>query len=174
MTADELEACQWLDDPQSREAGTGVGIESGRRIVGILRQNPEKKPDRYHEVRLRPALSPSEKSSVASTERSNRKTWPISAKWSNEKFVHLNPPAAVVLEFCLPIERRDSYNGRHLAQEDHLKETKTVKELEQAKEYHQASTFRSPSRIPFLRHALTLVSSPKNWAHVRIERQLTY
>ena len=49
MTADELEA--WLDDPQSREAGTGVGIESGRRIVEILRKNPERKPDRYDEVR---------------------------------------------------------------------------------------------------------------------------
>jgi hypothetical protein len=49
MTADELEA--WLDDPQSREAGTGVGIESGRRIVEILRKNPSKKPDGYDEVR---------------------------------------------------------------------------------------------------------------------------
>jgi hypothetical protein len=62
MTADELEA--WLDGPRSREAGTGVGIESGRRIVEILRQNPEKKPDRYHEVRLPPAPSLSEMSSV--------------------------------------------------------------------------------------------------------------
>jgi Protein of unknown function (DUF3140) len=49
MTADELET--WLDDPQSREAGTGVGIESGRRIVEILRKNPDKKPDGYGEVR---------------------------------------------------------------------------------------------------------------------------
>ena len=49
MTADELEA--WLDDPRSREAGTGVGIESGRRIVEILRKNPSKKPDGYDEVR---------------------------------------------------------------------------------------------------------------------------
>ena len=49
MTADELEA--WLDDPQSREAGTGVGIESGRRIVEILRKNSSKKPDGYDEVR---------------------------------------------------------------------------------------------------------------------------
>ncbi|KAF8481660.1 hypothetical protein DFH94DRAFT_793019 [Russula ochroleuca] len=47
MTADELET--WLDDPQSRDAGTGVGIESGRRIVEILRKNPSKKPDAYDE-----------------------------------------------------------------------------------------------------------------------------
>jgi hypothetical protein len=49
MTADELET--WLDDPQSRKAGTGVGIESGRRIIEILRKNPTKKPDAYDEVR---------------------------------------------------------------------------------------------------------------------------
>jgi hypothetical protein len=48
MTADELET--WLDDPQSRTAGTGVGIESGRRIMEILRRNPTKKPDAYDEV----------------------------------------------------------------------------------------------------------------------------
>ncbi len=49
MTADELET--WLEDPQSRDAGTGVGIESGRRIVEILRRNSTKKPDGYDEVR---------------------------------------------------------------------------------------------------------------------------
>lgn len=48
MTADELE--KWLEDPQSRDAGTGVGIESGRRIVEILRKNPTKNPDGYDEV----------------------------------------------------------------------------------------------------------------------------
>ncbi|KAI0297580.1 hypothetical protein B0F90DRAFT_880033 [Multifurca ochricompacta] len=47
MTADELEA--WLDNPQSRKAGTGVGIESGRRIVEILLKNPNKNPDEYDE-----------------------------------------------------------------------------------------------------------------------------
>ncbi|KAH9973258.1 hypothetical protein BGW80DRAFT_1309162 [Lactifluus volemus] len=47
MTAEELEA--WLDDPQSRKAGTGVGIESGHRIVEILRKNPGKMPDGYDE-----------------------------------------------------------------------------------------------------------------------------
>jgi len=104
MTADELEA--WLDDPQNREAGTGVGIESGRRIVEILRKNPEMKPDRYHEVRLYPQFfSPPRLSErVASTEHSNRKTWRISAKWSGEFFnFNLPPlPAAVVLEFVNP------------------------------------------------------------------------
>ena len=51
MTADELET--WLDDPQSGKAGTGVGSESGRRIVEILRKNPSKNPDAYDEVRAR-------------------------------------------------------------------------------------------------------------------------
>jgi hypothetical protein len=55
MTADELE--KWLEDPQSRDAGTGVGIESGRRIVEILRKNPTKNPNAYDEVRA-PANNP--------------------------------------------------------------------------------------------------------------------
>jgi len=55
MTADELEA--WLDDPQSGKAGTGVGIESGRRIVEILRKNPGRKSDGYDKVRF-PVPSP--------------------------------------------------------------------------------------------------------------------
>lgn len=42
MTAGEIEG--WLEDPASRTAGTGVGLESGRRIVEILRKNPEKDP----------------------------------------------------------------------------------------------------------------------------------
>jgi hypothetical protein len=70
MTADELDT--WLDDPQSRKAGTGVGIESGRRIVEILRKNQDKNPDGYDEVRtlvlpVLPVLSVSEW--VAATER---------------------------------------------------------------------------------------------------------
>jgi len=48
MTANELE--KWLENPQSRDAGTGVGIESGRRIQDILRKNPTKNPDAYDEV----------------------------------------------------------------------------------------------------------------------------
>ncbi|KAI0299854.1 hypothetical protein BC826DRAFT_906067 [Russula brevipes] len=94
MSADELET--WLDDPQSRKAGTGVGIESGRRIVEILRKNPSKSPDGYDE----------------------------------EDIAH--------------IRKVVNYNGRHLAQEDHLKETKTVEELEKAK-----STIRQVSRSHF-------------------------
>ena len=50
MTADELAA--WLEDPQSEEAGTGVGLESGHRILEILRKNPEKEPEKYDEVRI--------------------------------------------------------------------------------------------------------------------------
>ena len=48
MTADELEA--WLADPQSEKAGTGVGHDSGERIVKILRGNPNKDPEKYSTV----------------------------------------------------------------------------------------------------------------------------
>ncbi|KAI9066542.1 hypothetical protein FKP32DRAFT_1565835 [Trametes sanguinea] len=47
MTADELE--KWLEDPKSNKAGTGVGIESGHKIVGILRKNPDRDPEQYDE-----------------------------------------------------------------------------------------------------------------------------
>ena len=50
MTVDELQA--WLDDPQSKQAGTGVGIESGHKIVEILKKNPDKDPELYDEVTL--------------------------------------------------------------------------------------------------------------------------
>ncbi|OSD01224.1 hypothetical protein PYCCODRAFT_556312 [Trametes coccinea BRFM310] len=49
MTADELE--KWLEDPKSSKAGTGVGIESGHKIVEILRKNPDRDPEQYDEVR---------------------------------------------------------------------------------------------------------------------------
>ena len=49
MSADELE--KWLNSPESHKAGTGVGIESGRKIVEILRRNPNMDPDQFHEVR---------------------------------------------------------------------------------------------------------------------------
>ena len=55
MTADELAA--WLEDPQSEEAGTGVGLESGHRILEILRKNPEKEAEKYDEVRIYSAFS---------------------------------------------------------------------------------------------------------------------
>ena len=48
MSAEELES--WLADPQSEEAGTGVGVESGHRIVEILRKNPTRDPEKYDEV----------------------------------------------------------------------------------------------------------------------------
>ncbi|CCM02262.1 uncharacterized protein FIBRA_04345 [Fibroporia radiculosa] len=47
MPAEELQA--WLDDPKSKKAGTGVGIESGHKIVEILKKNPEKDPEQYDE-----------------------------------------------------------------------------------------------------------------------------
>lgn len=49
MTADELEV--WLEHPMSRKAGTGVGIDSGHKIVEILRKNPSSDPEKYDEVR---------------------------------------------------------------------------------------------------------------------------
>ena len=48
MTADELEA--WLEDPKSSKAGTGVGVESGHKIVEILRKNPTRDPEKYDEA----------------------------------------------------------------------------------------------------------------------------
>lgn len=48
MTAEELE--KWLEDPKSTKAGTGVGIESGHKIIEILRKNPDKDPEKYDEV----------------------------------------------------------------------------------------------------------------------------
>ncbi|KZT01164.1 uncharacterized protein LAESUDRAFT_731534 [Laetiporus sulphureus 93-53] len=49
MTADELQ--EWLDDPKSEKAGTGVGIESGHKIIEILKKNPDKDPEKYDEVK---------------------------------------------------------------------------------------------------------------------------
>ncbi|CDO76488.1 hypothetical protein BN946_scf184615.g14 [Trametes cinnabarina] len=45
MTANELE--RWLDGPKSTKAGTGAGIESGHKIVEILRKNPTRDPEKY-------------------------------------------------------------------------------------------------------------------------------
>lgn len=50
MSVDELE--KWLDNPQSKKAGTGVGIESGHKIVDILKKNPDKDPEKYDEVSI--------------------------------------------------------------------------------------------------------------------------
>ncbi|KAH9947091.1 hypothetical protein B0H21DRAFT_660186, partial [Amylocystis lapponica] len=47
MSVEELEA--WLADPQSAKAGTGVGVESGHKIVEILKKNPTKDPEKYDE-----------------------------------------------------------------------------------------------------------------------------
>ncbi|KIX98886.1 uncharacterized protein Z520_05347 [Fonsecaea multimorphosa CBS 102226] len=55
MTADELE--EWLKGSTSRESGWSkgddsgetIGHESGRKIVELLRKNPEKDPSKYDE-----------------------------------------------------------------------------------------------------------------------------
>lgn len=49
MSVGELQG--WLENPKSKEAGTGVGVESGHKIVEILKKNPEKDPAEYDEVR---------------------------------------------------------------------------------------------------------------------------
>lgn len=48
MSVEELQA--WLDNPKSKTAGTGVGIESGHKIVEILKKNPAKDPELYDDV----------------------------------------------------------------------------------------------------------------------------
>ncbi|KAG6136439.1 hypothetical protein E4U12_001210, partial [Claviceps purpurea] len=53
MTASELE--KWLKSsdsnsagwPKDSEGGESVGHDSGRKIVEILKANPQKKPDKY-------------------------------------------------------------------------------------------------------------------------------
>jgi hypothetical protein len=45
MTASELET--WLEGPECHTAGTGVGIESGHKIMSILRKNPKKQASKY-------------------------------------------------------------------------------------------------------------------------------
>lgn len=48
MSVDELQS--WLDDPKSKKAGTGVGLESAEKIIGILKKNPSKDPENYDDV----------------------------------------------------------------------------------------------------------------------------
>lgn len=56
MSVSELEA--WLKEESSESAGWGgesgetVGHESGRKIVDILKRNPQKKEDKYTEEDL--------------------------------------------------------------------------------------------------------------------------
>ncbi|KZT27504.1 hypothetical protein NEOLEDRAFT_1161467 [Neolentinus lepideus HHB14362 ss-1] len=45
MSAEELE--EWLDGDKSKEAGTGVGLESAKKIAEILKRNPNKNPEQY-------------------------------------------------------------------------------------------------------------------------------
>jgi phage gp16-like protein len=47
MSAAELEA--WLNGPECATAGTGVGLDSGERILGILQRNPDKVPEQYED-----------------------------------------------------------------------------------------------------------------------------
>jgi len=44
MTADQLEA--WLQRPAEQGAGTGVGLDSGRKILEIMRKNPAREVDK--------------------------------------------------------------------------------------------------------------------------------
>ncbi|KAG2122578.1 hypothetical protein DEU56DRAFT_917751 [Suillus clintonianus] len=47
MTPDELEP--WLASDKSHQAGTGVGLVSGAKIVDILKKNPDMDPGKYEE-----------------------------------------------------------------------------------------------------------------------------
>ncbi|KAG1742764.1 uncharacterized protein EDB91DRAFT_1247570 [Suillus paluster] len=48
MTADELEP--WLASDKSHQAGTGVGLVIGAKIVDILKKNPDMDPEKYEGV----------------------------------------------------------------------------------------------------------------------------
>lgn len=48
MSVEELET--WLENPMSRKAGTGVGLESASKIIEILKKNPTKDPSKYEDV----------------------------------------------------------------------------------------------------------------------------
>jgi hypothetical protein len=118
MSAEELES--WLKDPQSKKAGTGVGLESGKRIKEILKKNPSMDPNGYDEV------------------ASSRMIMLMHAQpfvdiggyraYAQSRRVRMFLTLSELL-FTRPIR----YNKRHLTQEDHLKETKTKEELENAK-----------------------------------------
>ncbi|KAI0814845.1 hypothetical protein BC629DRAFT_816844 [Irpex lacteus] len=47
MSVEELE--EWLENPQSKKAGTGVGLESAAKIIEILKKNPDKDPEKYED-----------------------------------------------------------------------------------------------------------------------------
>jgi hypothetical protein len=48
MSAPELDA--WLSGPECKTAGTGVGLESGRKISAILKRNPGRRAKKYAEA----------------------------------------------------------------------------------------------------------------------------
>ncbi|KAH7915738.1 hypothetical protein BJ138DRAFT_1141177 [Hygrophoropsis aurantiaca] len=50
MTVGEPEP--WLASDKSHEAGTGVGLQSGKKIVEILKKNPDKDPSAYEQKDL--------------------------------------------------------------------------------------------------------------------------
>lgn len=50
MSVAELD--EWLKNPESKKAGTGVGLESAKKIMGILEKNPTKDPEKYDDVRM--------------------------------------------------------------------------------------------------------------------------
>lgn len=117
MTVDELQA--WLDDPQSKKAGTGVGIESGHKIVEILKKNPNKDPEQYDDVGN--AIF----ARIYAAERKDTGGHRAYAEGLRVGLSGVRIPAGLIGS-C-------RYNKRHMAQEDHLKETKTKDELENTK-----------------------------------------
>jgi hypothetical protein len=119
MSASELRI--WLDSPESRKAGTGVGIESGNKIVDILTRNPNKDPSDYTDV----GKFSGHNASVSCGAVGGRRAHETRRLVSNIMFRGI--------ESQITDPHYLSYNSRHLAQEDHLKETKTPDELEKTK-----------------------------------------
>lgn len=101
MSAHELST--WLENPESTRAGTGVGLQSGRRIIDILTRNPSQDPDKFADEDI-----PHMGKVVGCV---------FTCTWGSEgvnSALH-------------------RYIKRHRAREDHLKRTKTPEELEHTK-----------------------------------------
>lgn len=151
MNADELQ--NWLDDPKSTRAGTGVGLESGHTIIEILKKNPDKDPEKYDEVCTPGSFGMADVPEC------------VGGHQAHEEGRQVRVLSTQISWRVNLIYGGGSYNARHLAQEEKLKETKTKEELEDTK-----STIRYIRRSA---HAMAGLPehvsnfSLKNWGHVR-------
>ncbi len=74
MSVEELE--EWLENPQSKKAGTGVGLERAAKIIEILKKNPTKDPEKYEDVSTPSTFAACNRTLANCTSR-DRKTWSI-------------------------------------------------------------------------------------------------